>query len=623
MAITYFGRAETPADNGTNSLSVIISPIASMAAGDLLVVFASTRTTGGSITRSGNAGQVWTALNGGASWGTTNLTVVGYWCRFNGNWDTGIEGSDAVSIATTGTGLTCVRVAYRPSIGSNTWAEDVALANTAFAAPSSPFTVTRAGQTAIADSTVAIAGWATTDDNTWNALSGTGWVTPGAVEQVRNLAGQDTSMALAHRIATAAGASGNVSKNQATLGGDAGVSWIVTFKEVAGVPNVNGTFTLAGGGTGSFTGTKAASAAHTLAGGGTGVVTGRKEASTTFTLAGGGVLSHTGAKNVAGYVTWDVHKWDEGLWQAEIIERTGTFVLAGGGTLAVTASKGGRATFTAAGGGTGSATAQKGGRIALTVAGGGGGTATAAKGARVNALLSGGGTGTATARKGSLTTLTLAGGGTGSFTGGQNETHSGTFTLAGGGVLTSTGLKAGRVTLVLAGGGTVAASVRKGGSAAITLPGGGTGAATGFKGGRIVLTLAGGGAGTFTGSGTLSPDTHSGTFTLAGGGGVYHRGTMLWEEPLLYFTPLAPTAALGATVNVTVWCFSGDALVDPVWCEMRVQHPLGHWSRATLTKQSLGRYTAAFVADDEGEWTVLVESRDPLPYTISTSVLVA
>jgi hypothetical protein len=45
------------------------------------------------------------------------------------------------------------------------------------------------------------------------------------------VAGTDSSVSVAYKIQAAAGATGNVSKNQSTLGGDAGATSIFSFYE--------------------------------------------------------------------------------------------------------------------------------------------------------------------------------------------------------------------------------------------------------------------------------------------------------------------------------------------------------------------------------------------------------
>lgn len=224
MAITYFNSASAPADNGAQAGPgpVAVTPPASMQTGDLVLLIGQYRGAV-SITVSATGGQTWNTL---AEISTTNCDVQMFWCRFDGTWD-----ANPSLTNTTGTAaLTVVMHVFRPTDTSKDWAVDVALVEADFTAPATPFTVTITGVTTTQASTVAVATWATADDNTWDSLSGTGWSVTGAA-QYRNTTGQDQSCTFAHNIQTSAGATNNVSKNQATLGGDAGTTSIIAFYE--------------------------------------------------------------------------------------------------------------------------------------------------------------------------------------------------------------------------------------------------------------------------------------------------------------------------------------------------------------------------------------------------------
>lgn len=228
MAITYHNSASNPADNGTNTTTpIVVTPPASMAAGDLVFFLAYTKIVTATFAISQASGQTWNTIDAGPD------GVGIFWCRFNGTW-----GSDP-SIAVTGgaQAWSAVMHVFRPTTGTNVWAVDQALVETDHGTPSSPFTVTITGQTTTQANTVTIATWASIDDNTWGSLSGAGWVTTGSA-QYRNTSGNDISLTFAHKIQTSAGATGNVSKNQATLGGDQTVSKIITFYESAAAATV-------------------------------------------------------------------------------------------------------------------------------------------------------------------------------------------------------------------------------------------------------------------------------------------------------------------------------------------------------------------------------------------------
>jgi hypothetical protein len=224
MAITYFGSASTPTtDDGTNTADpTVVTPPVAMRAGDLVLMIAQQRGTGATLAISQAGGQSWTAE---AAQSQTNCTIRLFWCRFNGTW----SANPSVDFS----GTTCNSVVmhvFRPSNTSSVWQVDVAKVSGNFAAPASPFTVTIPGITTITDGALVFAAWATADNNTWGSLTA-GWSTPG-LAQYRNSSGSDQSQTHAYRIMAIAGASGTVSKNQATLGGDAGARLIIAFKAV-------------------------------------------------------------------------------------------------------------------------------------------------------------------------------------------------------------------------------------------------------------------------------------------------------------------------------------------------------------------------------------------------------
>ena len=228
MAITYFGSASTPADNGSNAADpTAVAPPAGMQAGDLVLMIAQQRTTGATLTIFQAGGQVWTTE---AAQSQTNCTIRLFWCRFNGAW--GANPSVNFSAATCNT---VVMHVFRPSNTSSVWEVDVAQVSGNFAAPAFPnYTVTIPGITTITDGALVFATWASRDDNTWGSLTA-GWTTPGSA-QYRNLAGTDQSQTHAYRGIPAAvgmpiaGATGNVSKNQVLNAPDLGAYLIIAFR---------------------------------------------------------------------------------------------------------------------------------------------------------------------------------------------------------------------------------------------------------------------------------------------------------------------------------------------------------------------------------------------------------
>ncbi len=224
-AVTYFGSASTPADNSTNTASpTAVTPPANMVAGDLVLLFAfGSGTTDPVISQAG--GQSWTALPVRTASSRDGRT---FWAQYNGTW----SANPSVTMPGTSNNIVVMHV-FRPTVGTNTWAVDVTEVAATYTAPASPFTVTRAGITTLTNGALAIAIWTSADDNTWGSLSGAGWNVLGAA-QYRNTSGSnDGSQSFAYQVTATAGPTGNVSKNQAALGGDAGGTAIIAFKEVA------------------------------------------------------------------------------------------------------------------------------------------------------------------------------------------------------------------------------------------------------------------------------------------------------------------------------------------------------------------------------------------------------
>jgi hypothetical protein len=217
---TYFGSTSLPADgvSATNATATItLTPVASMAAGDLCIAVCQSLASA-TWTNGVTGGQTWIAE--AAHNGTAGPYCRTFWCRFNGTW--------AASPRFDSTSATCTSAimhVFRPDVGTKLWGVDN-IASAVFAAPSTPFTVNRAGlTTAHADST-ALACWHSIDDNTLGTISGTGWTGTGTA-QYRNTAGNGQSAAFTHYIATTNGTViPTVSQNQTALGGDAGVTRI-------------------------------------------------------------------------------------------------------------------------------------------------------------------------------------------------------------------------------------------------------------------------------------------------------------------------------------------------------------------------------------------------------------
>jgi hypothetical protein len=225
MSITFFGSASIPADGAAavnTATQNTITPPGSMQAGDLVYVEMQQRGTA-TMSIGVTGGQTWNTLT---RYTYTNGAIQAFWCRFNGTW-----GANPRFDFSTGTCTSVVMLVFRPSDTGKSWAIDQAEASATFTAPTTPFTVTRTGVTNAQESTVTIAGWFTADDNTSGGISGSGWTQASLSAQYRNTSSTDQSIFLAYKIQTASGATGNVSLNQATNGGDAGRTKIISFYE--------------------------------------------------------------------------------------------------------------------------------------------------------------------------------------------------------------------------------------------------------------------------------------------------------------------------------------------------------------------------------------------------------
>lgn len=225
--IIYFGSAVVPTDNGSQAGpgEVAITPPGSMQVNDLVLVALQYLATGVALSFdiSNDGGQNWTELNNDLN--GTNISIALWACRFNGTWS-----ANPSFVADSTLAFTLVMDVYRPTSTSKLIDLDVMAVQGSFTAGSTPFTKTITGITTRNANAMAIAYWFSADDNTWGSLTG-GWTNPGGQTQVRNLTGSDQSMTRAYQLFASAGATGNVSMNQATLGGDAGRTIILSFYE--------------------------------------------------------------------------------------------------------------------------------------------------------------------------------------------------------------------------------------------------------------------------------------------------------------------------------------------------------------------------------------------------------
>lgn len=206
------------ADAATSTLV----PPTGMIRGDLAVVVAQVSNNSDSVTNANTGGQTWTKEH---FTGANDQSVTYFWCTFNGTWSANptftcasLSGSQPYSV---------IMHVWRPPTTDMVWAVDQAFAGADKAAAT---TITITGQTTAAPNTVTLGTWCSNDDNTWSNLVGTGWASIDPAQQ-RNMAGADQSMTWARFISATAGtATGNVSKDMAGVGTDAGCVAIQTWK---------------------------------------------------------------------------------------------------------------------------------------------------------------------------------------------------------------------------------------------------------------------------------------------------------------------------------------------------------------------------------------------------------
>lgn len=230
MAIVAYNATASPSDNGSNASTGTYNLtfqsqngpgnlLAAFPTNMLCVVYIVSRsTTAATLNNTGS--QTWVSLGGGSN---TNIRVDVWYCI----WQTSTF-PDSTSFTTPSANCSMYTLWYEAHDTSWAWVLDQSMTVATFAAAASP-SIT--GQTTTKGQTVTLASWHTPDDNTWGSISGTGWVVAG-VAQYRNLDSQDASSTFAHKIQSAAGATGNVTKTQLTNGNDAGVSTIVTIGQI-------------------------------------------------------------------------------------------------------------------------------------------------------------------------------------------------------------------------------------------------------------------------------------------------------------------------------------------------------------------------------------------------------
>jgi hypothetical protein len=232
MAITLFGSASVPTDNGTNTTNPTAfsnPPVGSMVAGDLVFVYAYCRTSSATIAVSNSGGQSWTS---GTSQSSANATLSAnfFWCIYNGTWSAAPSFSFGATINNN-----VVMLVFRPTSGSNTWAVDSGQTGS-FVDRAAALSFIITGWTPSNASTVSIGVWNSDDDNTWGTLVGAQWSKTSLSAQFRNTSGNDTSSTFAYCIRTSSGGTGNVAQSQSTS--DGGFTLGICFYEQAVTPAI-------------------------------------------------------------------------------------------------------------------------------------------------------------------------------------------------------------------------------------------------------------------------------------------------------------------------------------------------------------------------------------------------
>lgn len=297
-APTFFGVATNPADGGSLTepqTGATLTPPGSMQTGDLVVVYLYNEngSAGDGLQINNTGGQTWTSDTTSGSYSYSGAAAGHrlYWCTFNGTWSANPTFDFPAKAGTRGCGMQML--VFRPDSTSKVWSIDTAPSWAGFSAPTTPFTVTITGLTPSNSDTVTLARWCSDDDNTWGSLSGTGWSKTGLGAQYANTGGSDLSTTYAYNLKGSPSATNNVSQNQATLGGDAGSTVIVSF--YAAVATTPQACDASGTGTGSLT--KSVSTTKAASG------TGTADVSKAVTL-GAFAASGTGTANLVAQTVY-------------------------------------------------------------------------------------------------------------------------------------------------------------------------------------------------------------------------------------------------------------------------------------------------------------------------------
>lgn len=230
--ITLVGVSHVPAVDG-GSVSLInfsAPPPAGMQEGDYVVAVFHVASSGVTLSITNTGGQTWVeesqiAVPGGS----THVRV--FHCRFNGTWDANPVFSHNLESGRAG----LLHISVWRNVDETT-ALDAPYTSEPFAAPSSPYHVTRPEIVTQTDGAVALAIWNSRDNNSW-ALVTPGWTNVNGETQWRD--SSISSISMAWKKVTPAGGSGAVVNRQSALGGDPGVTHILALRP-ASTPGVVG-----------------------------------------------------------------------------------------------------------------------------------------------------------------------------------------------------------------------------------------------------------------------------------------------------------------------------------------------------------------------------------------------
>lgn len=218
--MNYFGTFFNAGTGGSQTVNVDMSA-ASMIRGMLTIMVAASDSTGAQARSINNTGgQNWTQIY---NVNQNNAGQTIWWCTFNGTWSANPVIDFGASSPTVTAQTIEIQVMFPTSYRYEWKLETLTTSST-----TGSTTCTIPGVTTVADRTLILATWATSDQNTWGTPSAT-WAVPGAPEY--GASGSGLSSTYAFKILLSPGATGDVSKTQLTLGPDNCLQHMIVFIE--------------------------------------------------------------------------------------------------------------------------------------------------------------------------------------------------------------------------------------------------------------------------------------------------------------------------------------------------------------------------------------------------------